>query len=181
MNNYYFTANVLYDNENRVKNIIKLQKNLKRKIFFNRALNWRNKEDWSLINKLLRINKIKNGINKKKPGVVAIWASNIKNYIHFIKKTDKKYLVVFEDDIKVNKNFYNIFFNLSRRFKSFSVGRYFECVCYNRRTIKRILNSIRENGINRAIDVYCWKNKFVKRIRNNNIRQYREKLGSEKR
>ena len=26
-------------------------------------------------------------IDKKKPGEVAIWASNIKNYIHFIKNT----------------------------------------------------------------------------------------------
>ena len=181
MNNFHFTANVLYDDPNRVKNVLALQKNLKIKIFFNKALNWRNKKDWFLINLLLKKNKIKNNINKKKPGEVAIWASNIKNYIHFIKNTKKKYLVIFEDDIKISKDFFKIFYFLKKRFNSFSVGRYFECVCYNRKTVKNILNSIKKNGINKAIDVYCWRNNFVKHIKNKNISQDRGKIPSKKR
>jgi hypothetical protein len=130
-------------------------------------------------------------------GVLAIWASNIRLWLDFLRKPEyrgKKYLVVFEDDVFLHKRFRNI---LQRRvigtgllkrsgglLLSNRKGANFICVAYERKHIKRILMYLRMFGIRKPIDMQLLGWKIVRKTGlplvslNNRIVSERKKSGS---
>lgn len=130
-------------------------------------------------------------------GVLAIWASNIRLWLDFLRKPEyrgKKYLVVFEDDVFLHKRFRNI---LQRRvirtgllkrngglLLSNRKGANFICVAYERKHIKRILMYLRMFGIRKPIDMQLLGRKIVRKTGlplvslNNRIVSERKKSGS---
>lgn len=109
-------------------------------------------------------------------GPLAIWASNIKLWVDFLRKPEykgKRYLVVFEDDVFLHKRFRNI---LHRRLirtgalrrkggllLSNIKGANFISVAYERKHIRRILMYLRIVGIKKPIDMQLLGSKIVRK------------------
>lgn len=164
-----YSVNLLINNKERVNNVVLLQHNLKKLLIINKSLYWKNKKDLIKIFKIFKINNIKiyNHKYRKEPlklGELAIWATNINKYINFLKNSNKKKLIIFEDDVLITKHFHYIIKYYLKKYKSFSVGSWFQCVCYDRETIKQILFFIKNNGIDLPIDSYCYFNNLIVRI-----------------
>ena len=109
-------------------------------------------------------------------GPLAIWASNIKLWVDFLRKPEykgKRYLVVFEDDVFLHKRFRNILHRRLIRTGSLIrkgglllsniKGANFICVAYERKHIRRILMYLRMVGIKKPIDMQLLGSKNSKK------------------
>lgn len=155
-NDILYLVLTLEQDEDRVENVNNI---INEHPYFEKfkAFHW--KHDWNQIFEFFNENNIKIDKNyNPKKGKIAVWASTLKA-IKFAQNKEHQYLVILQDDAKINKNFkkqlYNNFIKNNYLDKPGArLGIYGVGYIVKIDKIQEILNFISNNPIDRASDHY---------------------------